>query len=147
MANKEEELRGGLNALFGGSTPQNQTEPEETPRIQTEETTEQDETDLINSVESEALREALRKKRNEKRGRPRKGRDANGKSVDGYDRTSLIVNVEKWAKIKEIAFRETLTMKEILELALDMVIDKYEKKHGVVIPNPENYKGNIKNIF
>ena len=59
---------------------------------------------------------------------------------------SLIINKEKWAKIKEIAFVETLTMKEIVELALDMVIERYESKHGEIIPAPERKK-DITEIF
>ena len=66
--------------------------------------------------------------------------------MDGYDRTSLIINVEKWAKVKEIALRETLTLKEIVELALDMVIDRYESKHGEVKPQPVR-KRDINEIF
>ena len=55
--------------------------------------------------------------------------------------------MEKWAKVKEIAFIETLTLKEIVELALDMVIDKYESKHGEVTPQPERQRKDIHDIF
>lgn len=150
MATKEE-LKGGLDSLFGGSKPQpgqaSTDEAKNSPEIKQEPTTKQDEEDLINSVEDEQLREALRAKRMDGRGRPRKNHDKNGKRTDGYSRTSLIVNDEKAAKIKEIAFRETLTMKEIFELALDMVIEKYEQTHGEVVPRPERYKGDINSIF
>lgn len=155
MASKTE-LGGGLNALFGGSKPQSEPEiqkqqnedPEsKAPQMEVEPTTRQDEEDLINSVEDEELRAKLRARRMDGRGRPRKNHDKNGKRTDGYSRTSLIVNDEKAAKIKEIAFRETLTMKEIFELALDMVIEKYESTHGVVVPRPERYKGDINSIF
>ena len=156
MSKKENELRGGLNALFGGNSSQNQREPlqepdgtteSSSPQMEVEQTTEEDEQDLINSVEDEALREALRKKRMDGRGRPRKDHDKSGSLTNGYSRTSLILNTAKQAKIKEIAFRETLTMKEIFEAALDMLIEKYEAKHGEVVPRPEKYKGNIKDIF
>ena len=150
----QDELKGGLSTLFGGS----QTQPEKaastdeaptstTPELKVEPTTAQDEEDLINSVEDEQLREALRKKRMEGRGRPRTTHDKNGKRTDGYSRTSLILKDEKVAKIKEIAFRETLTMKEIFELALDDIIAKYESKHGEVVPRPERYKGDITKVF
>lgn len=152
MATKEQ-LGGGLNALFGGSDSQ-QEKPSrieapstEAPEMKLEPTTPQDEEDLINSVEDEQLREALHRKRMDGRGRPRTKHDQNGKRTDGYSRTSLILKDEKVAKIKEIAFRETLTMKEIFELALDTIIEKYEKKHGEVIPRPERYKGDINKVF
>lgn len=120
------------------------------PNMVVEPTTLTDETDLINSIEDEELRkelqERLYKKRMVGRGRPRKN-DQLGRRMDGYDRTSLIINVEKWAKIKEIAFVETLTMKEIVELALDMVIERYESKHGEIKPQRERPKKDISEIF
>ena len=149
MATKKEMLGGGLNALFGGSETNNDEqmpghmEPEELTDV--EEAALED--DLLNSVEDEQLREALRAKRMDGRGRPRKNTDKTGKRTDGYSRTSLILKDEKVAKIKEIAFRETLTMKEIFELALDTIIEKYEAKHGVVVPHPESYKGDINKVF
>lgn len=139
MKNKGEELKGGLNALFGGAATQ-ETAP-------TVEAAAADPEDIINTVSDRELREALRAKRMDGRGRPRKNTDKNGKRTDGYSRTSLILKDEKVAKIKEIAFRETLTMKEIFEAALDMLIEKYESTHGEVIPRPERYKGDINKIF
>lgn len=152
MATKEQ-LKGGLSSLFG-ETPTEETASaaeisaqETASAMAVEPTTQKDEEDLINSVEDEALREALKRKRMDGRGRPRKNTDATGKRTDGYSRTSLILNDEKVAKIKEIAFRETLTMKEIFELGLDMIIERYEQKHGKVTPHPESYKGDINSVF
>lgn len=173
MADKEK-LRSGLANLIGGAdssvskqrlqnsaesfskpqpvtdeaTPEEQTEGA-APRMAVEPTTIQDERDLLNSIEDEELRKELEarlyKKKLIGRGRPRKN-DQLGRRMDGYDRTSLIINVEKWAKVKEIALRETLTLKEIVELALDMVIDRYESKHGEVKPQPVRKK-DINDIF
>lgn len=128
------------------STPE-KPEAEVASGMETEPTTAQDEADLINSIEDEELREALRAKRMDGRGRPRKNTDKNGKRTDGYSRTSLIVNDELWAKIKEVAFRETLTMKEIVDLALRMVVERYEAKHGTIEPKPEKYTKDINEIF
>lgn len=161
MAKKD--LTGGIANLLTGAdkriTQQShaaqetseQPKGEETaPQMVVEPTTIQDEADLINSVEDEELREELRLRLQQKRmigrGRPRKN-DQLGRRMDGYDRTSLIINKEKWAKIKEIAFKETFTMKEIVELALDMVIERYEAKHGEIIPQPERGKKDITEIF
>lgn len=134
----------------GGSSPIPEAEANAeatSPTMEVEPTTAQDEADLINSIEDERLREALRAKRMDGRGRPRKNTDRNGKRTDGYSRTSLIVNDELWAKIKEVAFRETLTMKEIVDLALHMVVDRYEAKHGTIEPQPQKYTKNINEIF
>ena len=164
MAKKD--LTGGIANLLSGADqritqqrqaatetpeqPKEKTEKEETSsQMKVEPTTIQDEGDLINSIEDEELREVLRERLRQKRligrGRPRKN-DQLGRRMDGYDRTSLIINKEKWAKIKEIAFIETLTMKEIVELALDLVIERYESKHGEIVPVP-NRKKDIAEIF
>lgn len=126
-------------------------EPESAaPQMEVEPTTLEDETDLINTIEDPELKEELKRRLHKKRmvgrGRPRTTTDKTGRRIDGYNRTSLIIPVEKWAKIKEIAFRETLTMKEITELALDLVIERYEAKHGEVKPQPERKK-DISEIF
>ena len=141
---KKDELKGGLSALFGGSTKEEPVAPVEMVQ---EPTTAQDEEDLINTIDNEALRAALHKRRMEGRGRPRKNTDERGNRTDGYSRTSLIVNNEKYAKVKEIAFRESLTMKEIIEVVLDMAIERYEAKHGEIKPQPHNYKGDAKKVF
>ena len=164
MAKKD--LTGGIANLLSGAdqkitqqqqaaqeTPEQPTkEAGTTPQGEIEPTTTQDELDLINSIEDESLKkeleERLRRKRLIGRGRPRKDTDVFGKRMDGYDRTSLIINMEKWAKIKEIALIETLTLKEIVDLALDLVIERYEAKHGTVKPNQnEKPKRNLRDIF
>lgn len=157
----KKKLRNAISGIVADPTPEAETQtsgsspiPEAeanaeatSPTMEVEPTTAQDEADLINSIEDERLREALRAKRMDGRGRPRKNTDRNGKRTDGYSRTSLIVNDELWAKIKEVAFRETLTMKEIVDLALHMVVDRYEAKHGTIEPQPQKYTKNINEIF
>lgn len=141
---KKDELRGGLQALFGDRKPIDEAKP---VTMEQEPTTEQDEQELINTIEDEALRAALHKKRMDGRGRPRKNTDERGNRTDGYCRTTLIVSEEKIAKIREIGFRETLTMKEIIDTALDIVIERYEAKHGEIKPQPLKYKGDAKKLF
>lgn len=150
MSKKEERLKGGLKALFDGVTPRTERVEiveEEAPVMEVEPTTPKDEEELINSVTDAELREALHKKRTDGRGRPRKNLSVDGKRTDGYARTSVIMNEAKYAKVKEIAFRSTLTTKEVLEVALDLLIEKYEEKHGEVIPNPAAYKGDKNSLF
>lgn len=157
----KKKLRNAISGIVADPTPEAETQtsgsspiPEaeanaeaSSPTMEVDPTTAQDEADIINSIEDERLREALRAKRMDGRGRPRKNTDRNGKRTDGYSRTSLIVNDELWAKIKEVAFRETLTMKEIVDLALHMVVDRYEAKHGTIEPQPQKYTKNINEIF
>lgn len=162
MSSNKKDLQGGIANLLGGADRQRATgaEPQPSeqqpqtegasstaPDFKVQPTTKKDEEDLINSIEDAKLRAALEARRKEGRGRPRKNTDATGKRTDGYSRTSFIIKDTTWAKIREIAFRKTLTMKEIVELALEMLIKEYEKTNGEVTPHPEKYKGDIHGIF
>lgn len=164
MSSNKKDLQGGLSNLFGGADRQRATEVEPQPSEQTKQeqpegasptdpnfdvqpTTASDERDLINSIDDAELRAALEKRRKEGRGRPRKTADALGRRTDGYSRTSYIIKKSTMAKIREIAFRETLTMKDIVNAALENVIEKYEEQHGEITPHPEKYKGDIHNLF
>lgn len=139
----------GLNALFGGSGEPQQptdgatpTEANEEPTAATEEAKE----DIISTVEDEALREALKKKRMQNRGRPRK--NARHYSVtDGYQRVCVIMNSDKMEKVREMAFRETLTIKEVMEAALDLAIERYEATHGEIRPNKAARTGDVTKLF
>lgn len=166
MANKEK-LKGGLANLLSGAdqsvskkrmadelpvqepdaVKDENREPETSAPM---EPTTQPDGKLIDTIEDPELREILERRMEERRkvgrGRPRKN-DQLGRRMDGYDRTSLIINKEKWEKLKEIAFRETITLKEIVELALDLVIERYESKHGEVKPEPDKRKRDINEIF
>lgn len=142
---KKDDLKGGLSALLGGAPRHLNVEPVGEPYQRTDQGGEPQQ--LESTIKDEELREALAARRKQGRGRPRTASDGHGKRSDGYSRTSLIVNEAKYAKVKEIAFRETLTTKEILEAALDLLIEKYESTHGEVVPRPERYKGDIKTLF
>lgn len=139
---KKDDLKGGLSALLGGAPRHLDVEPVGEPYQRTDEPQQ-----LESTIKDEELRAALEARRKLGRGRPRTAADGHGKRSDGYSRTSLIVNEAKYAKVKEIAFRETLTTKEIVEAALDLLIEKYESAHGEVVPNPERYKGDVSKLF
>ena len=152
MAKKD--LSGGIANLLSGADQRvtqktGEAAPEAATQMEIEPFTAKEEKSLIASIDDEELREELKERLRLKRligrGRPRKDghKDCIG---DGYERTSLIIQKDKWAKIKEIALIETLTMKEIVELALDIIIERYEAKHGEVIPM-QNRKKDIRDIF
>ena len=46
--------------------------------------------------------------------------------------TSLVVNRNKYAKIRQIAIDNSLNINEVIDVALDMVIETYEKKYGPI---------------
>lgn len=105
-----------------------------------------DPNDIINSVEDEELRQALRAKRMKGRGKRKRGQRVDSLQ-EGYTRACTIVPILKMEKLREISFRETLTIKEVVEAAFDLAIEAYEAEHGEVVPNAAARKGNPENLF
>lgn len=133
---KADKLKSGLGNLL----QRTDQEPDTTPVVEQALTPEEERREnLIDQIGDEELRTALRAKRFAG-GRPRKGTSHTSKE-DGYGRVCIVANTEKMDKIREMAFRETLTIKEVMEAAMDLAIQTYEKKHGKLNPNPDNWKG------
>lgn len=101
MAQKNETITNGLNALFGSGT----TAPEEKETIRPE----------------VVVRH---------HGRPRK--DEESTDIGEQMRTSLIVNRDIYDKIRMIAIREGLTVKEVVHYAFEHAVEAYEKKNGPI---------------
>lgn len=88
--------------------------------------------------EKERLEAAHEEKKEGTRGRPKKTEEE--RLAAGTERASIIVKKEQWAKLKEICKKETILYKEGLELALSLLIEQYEKKHGEIIPTDDREK-------
>lgn len=145
------EFTGGLNELLGGNNIRTEEQPSSTDTTQElqpeeviEEATPEEEEDLINSIEDEELKEALRRKRLQGNGRPRKGVKKQ-KASEGYVRACMIVNEEKYNKLKTISLKETLSIKEVMEAVMDMAIEAYEKRNGAI--SSENPRGDASKLF
>lgn len=130
----KQKIRSGVATLFGepASQPQRNEAPE---NKQTDK--------LIETVQDKELKEALRQRQLDGRGRPKRGRPHDSKT-DGYGTICVKANLEKWAKIEYISLHETLQKKEVLELALDMLIEKYESEKGKIKLSTSK-KGNVFN--
>ena len=144
---REEQMRGGLNALFGGTPKEaaSPIEPTSTPTETIEQGTPEEEDELIASITDEELKTLLHQKRMAKRGRPRKGAALRAKEEELYTRTTWIMRRELLAKLKEISFQETLTLKEIMEQIVSEAVSKYEETHGEVIP--KEHRGDATSLF
>ena len=46
--------------------------------------------------------------------------------------TSLVVNRSKYANVRQIAIDNSLNINEVIDVALDMVSEAYEKKYGPI---------------
>lgn len=124
-------IRGGVDILFG------ETKPISTPAVE-------EDGSLLETVQDEELKDKLRKRQLDGRGRPKKGRPHDSKT-EGYATICVKANREKWAKLEYISLQETLQKKEVLDLALDMLIEKYEKEKGAICLKTPTKKGNVFN--
>lgn len=141
MTNKRNEaLKGGVDALFGGAPAKPQLEEVAAPVQETPEDTE----DIISTVQDEELKKALRQRQLDGRGRPKRGRPHDSKT-DGYGTICVKANLEKWRKLEYISLQETLQKKEVLEKALDMLIEKYESEKGEIVLQTPSKEGNVFN--
>lgn len=70
-------------------------------------------------------------------------------ATDGkqYGKMCAVVNTTLQAKLQEIARRNNLTFKEVLEAAMDKAVQAYEGKFGEVVVKPTTAKGNKKDLF
>lgn len=53
-------------------------------------------------------------------------------------RTCMVLDKTQYDKIREIALRETMTIKDLTNIMFQFAIDHYEKKNGKVIPRAES---------
>ena len=53
-------------------------------------------------------------------------------------RTCMVLDKDQYDKIREIALRETMTIKDLTNIMFQFAIDHYEKRHGVVVPRSES---------
>ena len=65
-----------------------------------------------------------------------------------YEARSFRVKKEHFAKMRIIAAKEGLMLKDILDLALERVIDSYESKHGEIDTSQvKDQKADIGELF
>ena len=61
----------------------------------------------------------------------KRGRKPNPDS-SSYSRMCAVVNIELQAKLQEIAHRNSLSFKEVLEQAMEKAVEAYETKYGEI---------------
>jgi hypothetical protein len=78
----------------------------------------------------------------QKRGRPKTVfKEITKSSQEGTKvnetRATFIINEELLDKIKAIAYWDRVLIKDVLNIALEDIVDKYEKKNGDIKPIPK----------
>ena len=140
--------------LFNGASGATQAEPpvqaEQQPQpvqAEPEQAEPQPENNILDTVDNEELKEALLKRAAKpKVGRPKKGTVKAKPTKPDYTSVTIIANAEKYAKLKEVADRARLTMKDVLEAAMDLAIEAYEAKNGPIVVE-ERKVDNAKDLF
>ncbi len=99
---------------------------------------------ILAEIEDAKLRAALIRKQCERRGRPKKTAEQRV-DPDTYQRTTLILDKVLMDKFREISFRETLTLKELVNSALARAIEVYEAKNGKIVP--KEHGANAADLF
>lgn len=112
----------GISGLFGGGASQGVTF-QETPLSSKEEI----EATLEDSTR-EALRKEIERRKYLKAGRPPKGSEKKGSDSV---RMTFIVSSEKQDRLREIALQKGLFIRELLDRAIDLVIEEYEKEERI----------------
>ena len=118
----------GLSGLLGTPSPK---APEATGNITPLEDTPLNSKEEIESTLGEETRQALQREIQRrqylKAGRPPKG--SKPKSPE-YIRMTFLISPEKQDRLREIALRKGLFIKEILDRGIDLVLEEYEKEEG-----------------
>jgi hypothetical protein len=109
-----------MSRLLGGLTGSKSDEETESPK------------DKQESPRQEATTDAAKEKKPSKAG--------------AEERFCTIVDVEQIEKIRMIAAKEDVTIKDLVSLAFDVIIKKYESLHGKIKVN-KHKKGNLRDVF
>lgn len=114
MANRKDQLKGGISAMFGEGQPV-------TPQPQ-----------VITEDQYAELERRQSDRRYFMTGR-KKNDDTSALLTRNDVRTSMILDKDQYELLKEIALREAMTIKDLAFAMFKLGIEMYEKKHGKVI--------------
>lgn len=109
----------GISGMF-----KKEETPDTTPVIQ-EGLSKEELIETLSDETKEELKREIQRRQYLKAGRPPKG--STPKSGD-YVRMTFLITPEKQEKLREIALKEGLFIKEVLERGIDMIIAEYENK-------------------
>lgn len=114
MANRKDQLKGGISAMFGEGQP---AVPQ--PQVITE-----DQYAELERRQSDRRYFMTGRKKND---------DTSDLLTKNDIRTSMILEKDQYDLLKEIALREAMTIKDLAFAMFKLGIDAYEKKHGKVV--------------
>ena len=116
----------GLSGLFGGPAPSVDISLEEKPL-----NTKEEKEDTLSPETREALEGEIRRRQYLKSGRPPGSVKGTPRKNPGSVPMTFRISKEKQDTLREIALRKGLFIGEVLERAIDLVIDEYAKEEGV----------------
>lgn len=120
----------GLSGLFGTGKPQ-PTRPTPEEGLTSTKETDLSPEELLETLKDDETKQTLlnevKRRQYLKAGRPFKGED---RETGKYVRMTFLISPEKQERLREIALKEGLFIKEVLERGIDMVIAEYDNKEG-----------------
>lgn len=117
-------MRGGMVRLFG----ETQEQPTPRPYVSLEEDQRSEELEAALHAHRAALRLAGRV------GRPPKGYHRPTNRREGWETFCNRARVEYLKKLRVISLQRTITLREVLDQALEAYINAYESEHGPIDP-------------
>lgn len=121
----EKEAKGGLSLLFGGSPKVEEEENTSTIKRVDKTLSKEELLETFSPELKEKLENEIKRRKYLKAGRPPKGEEKQEKE---FIRMTFLIKPDKQKKLREIALREGLFMRELLDSAIDVIIKEYEEK-------------------
>lgn len=113
----------GLSSLFGKPTTASGDVSIEKTDLSSKEEIEE----TLGEETREALKREVERRKYLKAGRPPKGTSS---PYPQSSRMTFLLSPEKQEKIREIALRKGLFIKEVLDRGIDLVIEEFEREEG-----------------
>lgn len=118
----------GLSGLFGSPrTPDGERTGGLSP-LEDRKVSQEEMIDTLSEETKTALQRERQRRQYLKAGRPPKGSDP---KTPEYVRMTFLIDPAKQERLREIALREGLFIKEVLDKGIDLVISQYEKEERI----------------
>jgi len=118
----------GLSGLLGGHNVGTDKNEEGLTFERGRELSKEEILDSMSNETRESLQKEIQRRQYLKAGRPPKGSDLKTKE---YTRMTFLVSPEKQDKLRTIALKKGLFLKEVLDRAIDLVIEEFDKEDGI----------------
>lgn len=118
----------GLSGLFGGTPTPTSTASQGVSQGTEETASRETLEETLGEETRQALREEIKRRQYLKGGRPPGTTKGTDRKTPEYVRMTFLVSPEKQERLREIALRKGLFLKEVLDRGIDLVIEEFERE-------------------